>query len=51
MVSQANSPKEAQEMLSTKTRRKIILALAASASIGVAPVAPAVSQAQVGVQR
>ncbi len=37
-------------MLSTKTRRKIILALAASASIGVAPVAPAVSQAQIQVQ-
>jgi len=32
-------------MFSTKVRRKIIFALAASASIGVAPVAPAVSQA------
>jgi hypothetical protein len=37
-------------MLSTKTRRKIILAIAASASIGVAPVAPAVSQAQIPVR-
>ncbi len=32
-------------MFSTKIRRKIIFALAASACIGVAPVAPAVSQA------
>ncbi len=33
-------------MCSTKIRRKIIFALAASACIGVAPVAPAVSQAR-----
>ena len=46
MVLQTDFAQEAQEMLSTKTRRKIILAIAASASIGVAPVAPAVSEAQ-----
>jgi hypothetical protein len=34
-------------MLSAKIRRKIIFSLAASACIGVAPVAPAVSQAQI----
>jgi hypothetical protein len=37
-------------MFSTKVRRQIIFALAASASIGVAPVAPAVSQAQIALQ-
>src|SRR5271156_1322408 len=37
-------------MFSTKVRRKFILAVAASACIGVAPVAPAVSQAHVAVQ-
>jgi hypothetical protein len=37
-------------MLSPKTRRKIILAIATSACIGVAPVAPAVSQAQIQIQ-
>jgi hypothetical protein len=50
MASQANSPKEAHKVLSTKVRRKIVLALAASVCIGVAPVAPAVSQARIPVQ-
>jgi hypothetical protein len=37
-------------MFSARVRRKIIFAVAASASIGVAPVAPAVSQAQITIQ-
>jgi hypothetical protein len=37
-------------MFSTRVRRKLIFAIAASASIGVAPVAPAVSQAHIAVQ-
>jgi len=45
MVLDTNFAQEANEML-TKTRTAIIFALAASASIGVAPVAPAVIQGE-----
>jgi hypothetical protein len=45
MVSQTNFAEEANEMFSTKTRSSIV-ALVASLSLGVAAVAPAVSQAK-----